>query len=152
MLLKNEKSYFEMIVTNYEFPEIHDDRYDSNWLIIEIRVTLAKGSWSASYPCMLTDELANLADWLDTLADGKITSTRLGFFEPNLYFEVTELEPRKLYVYLDAEFKSAGVLGNDSDIDEPDCIEFEIIPKELKDAVVSLRTCLQAFPNRTYAD
>lgn len=78
MLLKNEKSYFEMIVTNYEFPEIHDDRYDSNWLIIEIRVTLAKGSWSASYPCMLTDELANLADWLDTLADGKITSTRLG--------------------------------------------------------------------------
>lgn len=65
---------------------------------------------------------------------------------------MTELEPRKLYVYLDAEFKSAGVLGNDSDIDEPDCIEFEIIPKELKDAVVSLRTCLQAFPNRTYAD
>lgn len=137
-----------MTVIDYEFPEVHDDRYDSNWLIIEIRATHAKDSWSASYPCMLTGELAELADWLDAVADGKNTTLQLGFFEPNLHFEVTESAPKKLCVYIDAELKPAGALGDDSGIDDPIRIEFELIPAELKDAVVSLRTYLRAFPIR----
>lgn len=137
-----------MTVIDYEFPEVRDDRYDSNWLIIEIRATHAKNSWSASYPCMLTGELAELADWLDAVADGKNTTLQLGFFEPNLHFEVTESAPKKLCVYIDAELKPAGVLGDDSGIDDPIRIEFELIPAELKDAVVSLRTYLRAFPIR----
>lgn len=148
MLLKNRNSHFEMTVIDYEFPEVRDDRYDSNWLIIEIRATHAKNSWSASYPCMLTGELAELADWLDAVADGKNTTLQLGFFEPNLHFEVTESAPKKLCVYIDAELKPAGVLGDDSGIDDPIRIEFELIPAELKDAVVSLRTYLRAFPIR----
>ncbi len=152
MLLKNQNSHFEMTVIDYEFPEVHDDRYDSNWLIIEIRATLAKDSWSASYPCMLTGELADLADWLDAVADGKTTSARLDFIEPNLHFEVTESEPKKLCVYIDAELKPAEVPSNDSGIDEAIRIEFELIPAELKDAVVSLRAHLQAFPIRAGAE
>ena len=137
-----------MTVIDYEFPEVHDDRYDSNWLIIEIRATRAKDSCSAAYPCMLTGELAELADWLDAVADGKNATLQLGFFEPNLHFEVTESAPKKLCVYIDAELKPAGVLGDDSGIDDPIRIEFELIPAELKDAVVSLRTYLRAFPIR----
>jgi hypothetical protein len=152
MLLKNQNSLFEMTVIDYEFPEPHDDRYDSNWLIIEIRATHAKDSWSASYPCMLAGELADLADWLDEVAEGKITSARLDFIEPNLHFEVKESEPKKLCVYIDAELSPAGALGDDSGIDEAIRIEFELIPAELKDAVVSLRTSLRAFPIRAGAE
>lgn len=152
MLLKNQNSHFEIIVIDYEFPQVHDDRYDSNWLIIEIRATRAKDSWSASYPCMLTGEVADLADWLDAVANGKNTTARLDFFEPNLHFEVTESEPKKLYVYIDAELKPAGVLGDDSGIDDPIRIEFEHIPAELKDTAVSLRTYLKAFPIRAGAE
>lgn len=141
-----------MTVIDYEFPEVHDDQYDSNWLIIEIRATRAKDSWSASYPCMLTGELAELADWLDAVADGKNTTARLDFIEPNLHFEVTESEPKKLCVYIDAELKLAGVLGDDSGIDEAICIEFELIPAELKDAAISLRTYLRTFPIRASAE
>lgn len=141
-----------MTVIDYEFPEAHDDQYDSNWLVIEIRATLAKDSWSASFPCMLTGELADLADWLDAVADGKTTSARLGFIEPNLYFEVIESEPKKFCVYIDAELRPARVLGDDSDNDKAICIEFELIPAELKDAVVSLRTYQRAFPIRAGAE
>lgn len=78
----------------------------------------------------------------------KIQRCNWGFFEPNLHFEVTESAPKKLCVYIDAELKPAGVLGDDSGIDDPIRIEFELIPAELKDAVVSLRTYLRAFPIR----
>lgn len=153
MLLKNENSRFEMTVIGYQFPEILDEEYDSNWLIIEIRASSLEGSWSISNPCMLTIELVDLADWLDDVANGKGTiNTRLDFFEPCLCFEVTGLEPKKLCVHLNEELKPVSLRDNDSNSDAAICIEFEITLETLKNAVTSLRDCLRDFPIRAGAE
>lgn len=152
MLLKNENSRFEMTVIGYQFPEILDEEYDSNWLIIEIRASSLEGSWSISNPCMLTIELADLADWLDDVANGNGTiNTRLDFFEPCLCFEVTGLEPKKLCVHLNEELKPVSLRDNDSKRDTAICIEFKVTPQALKDAAASLRSYLRFFPIRAGA-
>lgn len=152
MLLKNENSRFEMIVIEYQYPGLHDSTYDSNWLVIAIQATTPYCSWSASDPCILTFELACFTDWLDALADGKNTSTRFGFFEPMLWFEVIESGPRRLRVYIDEELKPVRNNSDDSEEDEAISIEFDIIPAELKDSVASLQSYLRTFPIRADAD
>jgi hypothetical protein len=74
-------------VERYQFPEITDEFWDSNWLIIKGDAVLDGKRWSFSDACLTTFELKRLADWLDQVSDGEAEKPFCGFIEPNLDFE-----------------------------------------------------------------
>lgn len=74
-------------VERYQFPEITDDAWDSNWLIINGDVVLDGKPWTFRDPCLTTFEIERLADWLDQVWSGKVENEFCGFTEPNLDFE-----------------------------------------------------------------
>ena len=77
----------ELTVAGYQFPKIHDERWDSNWLEIRTVATVGGQSWATHEPCLLTFEVEMLADWLEALGDGRRVESELDFMEPNLAFE-----------------------------------------------------------------
>src|SRR3954453_606487 len=78
---------FDLQIVRYQLPELGNEPYDSNWLQIQIRVILARGSWSVTDPSLLTYEVRHLADWLDALDADESVNDEIGFIEPNLWFE-----------------------------------------------------------------
>jgi hypothetical protein len=82
----------ELTLVAYEFPEIEDDRWDSNWLVVRISAADDTDSWTAEDPCLLTWEVDELADWLDAVAEPPATVADLEFTEPNLMFERIEAD------------------------------------------------------------
>jgi hypothetical protein len=85
-------------VESYQFPEITDDHWDSNWLIIKGDAVLAGERWSFRDACLTTFELKRLADWLDQVWEGKAEQPFCSFTEPNLDFErVSDIEVRILF-------------------------------------------------------
>ena len=59
---------FQLVILSYQHPDVHEDRWDSNWLLVSGTVATAAGQrWKFSAPCVTTFELAELADWLDEL-------------------------------------------------------------------------------------
>ena len=77
---------FALVIVGYEYPDITEDWWDSNWLVISGNVSTAKNSWRFVHPCVTTFELANLADWLDKLGAEGETFSQYAFTEPNLEF------------------------------------------------------------------
>lgn len=74
-------------VERYQFPEIVDDEWDSNWLVITGNATLNGKSWQFCDPCLTTFELASLVEWLGQVTSGSNVKKNLFFTEPNLDFE-----------------------------------------------------------------
>lgn len=90
MLLKSlDGSEFEASIASYEFPEI-EDKGDSNWLLIFIRVKSPRGEGTCVDPCLTTWDVERLIRWLEAQANGTPAEPDIGFLEPNLEFEVIE--------------------------------------------------------------
>ncbi len=81
-------SLVQLSVIGYEFPALETEEYDSNWLLVRIRVVHPRGQWNAVSPCLLTYELKDLADWFDSIARGQAVKTEADFLEPNLSFRL----------------------------------------------------------------
>lgn len=130
-------------VERYEFPEITNDEWDSNWLIVNGHAVLDGKSWSFRHPCLTTFELERLANWLDHVFLGKAENAYCGFTEPNLDFErLSELEVRIAFSLeaLPPWCKRDGDFGE---------IGFNIpINDRLAVAANSLRALLNRFPIR----
>lgn len=86
-LFEGEGSFFRMTIVQYQFPQIENDKWDSNWLIVEGLVSLNGKEWTFKDPCITTFEVARLADWLDAQAKGAAQRDFCAFTEPNLEFE-----------------------------------------------------------------
>ena len=146
-LLGSDSSLFELEILGYQFPGIVGEEHDSNWLLVRVRVNSSGRSWQAEDPCLLTWEVARLADWLeDECIKGE--PSECGFLEPNLEFEVLLSAGRSLVlrVYFELEMRPdrrkfcAG---------ERDCfVEFAIAELDLRAAANDLRQQLTRFPER----
>jgi hypothetical protein len=77
----------ELVILQYEHPDVTEDRWESNWLVLSGQVSDGDRSWRFSEPCVTTFELADLADWLEDVASGRQEADSFGFAEPNLEFE-----------------------------------------------------------------
>ena len=55
---------FDLTIVRYQFPELENDEWDSNWLVISVHVVTGERSWNFVNPCMLTMEAHDLANWL----------------------------------------------------------------------------------------
>ncbi len=78
--------FLELKVAGYQFPDLPDAQYDSNWLLIEGAASIGGRSWTFRDPSLLTYELAALAAWLRDLAEDKEVQPEMSFIEPNLSF------------------------------------------------------------------
>jgi hypothetical protein len=86
---------FELIILRYQFPDVHEDRWDSNWLVVLGKVATNDGnSWHFTDPAVTTFELADLADWLRDVAVRENTYNDFEFTEPKLgFFLKTDPQP-----------------------------------------------------------
>jgi hypothetical protein len=61
MILKTiDGSEFELQIAGYQFPEIQDDEWDSNWLMIRVMFYSETHKWEAVDPCLDTYEANDL--------------------------------------------------------------------------------------------
>jgi hypothetical protein len=95
---------FQLVILSYQHPDVHEDRWESNWLLVSGAVATADGQkWKFSAPCVTTFELEELADWLDELsADGR-SPAQFAFTEPHVRFAYVPWPKRTLQLTLTGE-------------------------------------------------
>lgn len=140
----------ELSIVGYQFPDVEHDPWDSNWLLVALRVVSPKGTWEVVDPCLTTWEAKNLMAWLVTVATRDPASTPLAFTEPNLTFTARQ-KPRSLKrVLLRACFQLElrppwlGRGGGSDDL----CVDLDVGRDEVARAAASLLTDLIRFPQR----
>lgn len=101
-LIGTNGTSFSLTIVDYQYPKNHHSSYDADWLVVRIEVSDHRGRWSSVDPCLLTWEVAQLADWFDAHATAIVANKRIGFIEPNLRF-MTMGEPLALHIFFDKE-------------------------------------------------
>ncbi|WP_144096040.1 hypothetical protein [Croceicoccus sediminis] len=130
-------------VERYQFPDIVDDEWDSNWLIVAGEADLDGRSWSFRDPCLTTFEVERLANWLDGIAVHEPVRSICGFTEPNLEFECVSDKSVRISFSMEALPPWA---PPDSDVGD---IGFEVpIDNALSATASCLRRMLSRFPIR----
>ena len=82
----SDGSFLELSIVGYEFPELERVPYDSNWLFIAGHAASACREWEFREPCLLTYEVAALAEWLEARSKDVSKGSDIQFIEPHLYF------------------------------------------------------------------
>ncbi len=101
-MLLTSTNHFELAlhVVGYQYPDNADDKYDSNWLYVDVRLRNSHGIWRAIIPHLLTWEVRHLAAWLRLLADGQPVPERMGFIEPALVFALDRRDDQALTLWV----------------------------------------------------
>jgi hypothetical protein len=138
----------ELRVVGYQFPDLAEIEFDSNWLRIEGKVSHPRGQWSFEDPCLLTYEVSRLADWLDALAQGNSISDEIGFVEPNLSFRIVRSATATvLRVYFELEARPGWVATPTAGLEDLR-VEFPLQELDLRQAACSLREELANYPQQ----
>ena len=143
--------FFQLRIHGYEFPDEEEDKWDSNWLEIEISAKHKDGEWTVIHPCLRTNEVEKLARWLISLDQ---TQDRpeplLDFMEPNLVFNLVDTpNGPAIRVYFELEVRppwSPAISPQKAMADL--WIDFPLEDVDLKSAVRSLREQLVQYPER----
>jgi len=86
-----EDQTVELIITNYQYPEIKVGGWDGNWLNIYLKIKSKCGHWQTVDPSMTTWEFQGLINWFETLSrDEQVEHLEKNFTEPNLSFELLD--------------------------------------------------------------
>jgi hypothetical protein len=142
-LTNNQGDSFEIQILGYQFPNMPEDEWDSNWLQIQLTVVLGQRAWTVTDPLLTTFEVERLADWLEEAKAG----TMLEFAEPYLTFAFMEgAGGTSLRVVLNAwlvdSWKAEHGVG------EVVRLDFPLNELDLRQARQSLREQLERFPRR----
>jgi len=141
-LVDHDRITLELVIDGYQFPEIENDRWDSNWLMVTGRVEHPRGAWSFREPCLTAFEVEDLAGWLDGVASGE-ADARAGYFtEPNLEFRYLKHPEPAIEVSLG--YESAPPWARREAV----TLRFPIAMNDPKAAARALRGYLQIFPPR----
>ena len=142
MFLEGVNGSLRFRLLRYEFPEINDDKWDSNWLLVFGEGHIDGRRWRFESPCLSTAEVGALADWLHKVANGEEVG-EIDFIEPNLKFDLIGSSHARVSFALEA----APPWVDGCDLDNR--IGFEIpIGPQLAEAAANLRSQLEAFPVR----
>jgi len=98
-----------------------------------------EGEWQRRDPLISTSELGHFASWLETVAQGRPSSTRFDFEWPGLEFSVSEAVDA-LNIHLSRELTP--------DYGESRTISFPLAQIDLQQGVAALRSQLSRFVNR----
>ena len=142
-IFKGRAGSLRLCVEGYEFPEIVNDEWDSNWLMVSGEAVIDGKHWRFRDACLRTFEMRRLATWLDQIATGREEETFCGFIEPNLHFE--KVSDRLMRI--DLAFESAPPWAGPDD--DCDAHGFELpIDGALATAAGELRYILSKYPLR----
>jgi hypothetical protein len=141
---------FQLKILGYQFPNIIDHYWDSNWLFIQIDVVHPKGNWTAITPSLTTFEIKQLATWLETIHSKTNKLPFCSFVEPCLEFQVLKQNNLEvLIVYFElkmlpkrARSKGVGLRSFG--------IKFPVSEIDLLQAAKELRIELEKFPQRVF--
>lgn len=110
--LMNDRFHVDFAVVGYEFPDVDDDPYDANWLVIRVSLQSVFGAWrwQVEDAGALTWELSDCVSWLRSLSAGEtVAAESFGFSEPDIRFETIRSEDDEkvigLTVHLMDEFQ-----------------------------------------------
>jgi len=138
--------FVELKILGYQYPEMLEDNYDRNWLMIYINVKSTDKQWEAASPALLTFEVQALINWLEKLSDNKVVKyKRKGGYEPNISFELSnkfDSKTKVIKIYFDAEFHPLPQSNRRY------CIKLKANNEELKKYVEELKNELEKYPIR----
>ena len=144
----DESSRFELKILRYEFPRIEQDKWDSNWLMIEVVASNQDGSFYGVAPCLLTWEVKRLIAWLKELKSiGKVTD-EFSSMEDQVVFHF-DTQTHRLKVFLYHRWRQVKLLGKFADDLYEIWLEFPLSELNLGLAIHQLETQLAQFPERT---
>jgi hypothetical protein len=136
----------QLVILSYQHPDVHEDRWDSNWLLVSGTVATAGQKWTFSAPCVTTFELAELADWFDELsADGRAPG-QFDFTEPHVRFAYVPWPKRTLQLTLTGEGAppQTSLQGRDATV----TLDFPLSEADASDFAGQIRDALADFPPR----
>lgn len=141
----------ELRVLGYEYPDVKDDKWDSNWLNIEITVNHKNGTWVTTDPCLLTFEISKIADWFEQLyISTDQVKPKLEFVEPNLVFNLITVGNKfVIRIYFELEVRPPWRPAKTMKKPMKDLwVDFPLDEIDLSKAMHSLRLQLDRFPER----
>jgi hypothetical protein len=145
LLHGREGNEVELSIVGYQFPHEERDPWDSNWLLVSVRVLAPEGSWEVVDPCLTTWEANRLVAWLVHAA----VSDPLPFSEPNVTV-VARAAPSATVVDITACFALerrppwARTIAGAYEL----CVDLEVDRADLARAAASLLEDVTRFPLR----
>ena len=136
---------FQLVIVRYQFPDVHEDRWESNWLIVNGTVAAAGEKWVFTEPCVTTFELADLADWLDELVPNGAEPSAFEFTEPNLKFTYV---PSRRAVQLTLAHESAPTSMSELERRAGVTVEFPLSGQQTETFAAEIRQALHEYPIR----
>jgi hypothetical protein len=136
---------FQLVIVRYQFPDVHEDRWESNWLIVNGTVAAAGEKWVFTEPCVTTFELADLADWLDELVTNGTEPSAFEFTEPNLKFTYV---PSRRAVQLTLAHESAPTSMSELERRAGVTVEFPLSGQQTETFAAEIRQALREYPIR----
>ena len=148
MILKTiDGSEFELQIAGYQFPEIQDEEWDSNWLLIRVLIHTETHTWEAIDPCMDTYEANNLCKWLNSLAEGQTVQPELEFLEPELRFKAAEITDNSIEVEIQCRYNLAP-LETSRTYNYEQVFQFSLDRQSIRQAAKDWCSEVQKFPTR----
>jgi hypothetical protein len=150
-LVGREGNELALSIVDYQFPDETVDPWDSNGLLVSVRVVTPHGTWEVVDPCLTTWEARQLAQWLAAIARGAMRRPTSTVSEPNLTARVTTdpADPRsgfQLRVCFELENRPpwAPTVAGGRNL----CVDLDVGTSDLAAAAASLRGDLARFPQR----
>jgi len=144
-----EGNELELRVVGYQFPYDATDPWDSNWLLVSVRVVTTEGTWEVVDPCLTTWEAKHLVRWLVKAAARDPADVPVTFTEPNLSVMARPKpdDARRVLVRacFELELRPPWVGGSGG---SRLCVELDVGRAALARAAASLLGDLVRFPQR----
>ncbi len=151
MLLRGRQgTELELGIVGYQFPHERFDPWDSNGLLVSVRILTPHGSWNVVDPCLTTWEAKRLVSWLVHAAAHDPASRPMTFTEPNLTVVARSRTSAPLRVHVRACFALelrppwARTAAGNNEL----CVDLDVTRDELARAAASLLADVVKFPQR----
>ncbi len=147
-LITQHGDSFEFLILGYQYPTGVKYYWDLNWLNIQINVTRARSTWTATDASVLTRDIPELATWFENIHYGNKTHPYFRFDEPTLVFQRKKLSRNMsvIRVYIDYELLPERYRHQQSR--KQIFVEFPIATIDLLGVAESLRSQLAKYPER----
>ncbi|HEX2024009.1 MAG TPA: hypothetical protein VHF00_04850 [Acidimicrobiales bacterium] len=146
-----EGNELALSIVGYQFPDETVDPWDSNGLLVSVRVVTPHGTWEVVDPCLTTWEARQLALWLAAIARGAMIRPTSTLSEPNLTARVSidPLSPTprfQLRVCFELENRPpwAPTVAGGRNL----CVDLDVGAADLAAAAAAVREDLARFPQR----
>lgn len=147
LLSSTDGKEFELALVEDRLPEAQDASGDDTFATISFRVATDNESWEESAPCLSFYELTNLADWLETVADGgenRHDEPEIELLEPELRFAVVRAIKDDVVLRIGFHLPDRPVeLAIDAETDEASHVDLRLERRRLRSAAQELRAMIR---------